>query len=104
MMIEIEDRDLIAPVLDRFMGIDSGEHVWIQVGREFAIPGEFEAGHSDEERGKISAVHFVRFPFPPGAVTALKDREAFLVADHPGEKARTRIPEEVKASLLEDLS
>jgi hypothetical protein len=104
LMIEIEEMARIQEVLDRLMGIDSGEHVWLQVGKEFAIPAEFEAGHSDEERGKISAVHFVRFKCPPGAVTALRDQEAFLVVDHPGEKARTRIPDEVKVSLLEDLS
>lgn len=103
MMIEIEDTAQVQPVLDTLMGIDTRDYVRLQVGSE-VIPGVFEAGHSDEERGKISAVHFVRFKCPPGAVTALRDQEAFLVADHPGEKARTRIPDEVKVSLLEDLS
>jgi hypothetical protein len=104
MMIEIEDMADVKPVLDRFMGIDAGQHVWIQVGREFAIQGTFEAGHSDEEKGKLSAVHFVRFAFPPEAVRAFRDAEAFLVVDHPGERARTRLSEETRAALLEDLS
>lgn len=104
LMIEIEEASEIKPVLDRLMGIDSGEHVWIQIGKEYAIPGEFEPGHSDEERGKLSAVHFVRFRFPPQAIRAFRERDVYLVMDHPGEKARTPIPEEVKASLLEDLA
>ena len=31
------------------------------------IAGDFEAGHSDEELGKLSAVHFVRFALPARA-------------------------------------
>ena len=53
---------------------------------------------------EISAVHFVRFVFPPGAIEAFKEQDVYLVVDHFGEKARTRIADEVKASLLEDLS
>ncbi len=88
LFIEITEKDHIQPVLDRFMGIDVGPTVWIQVGREFAVPGEFEAGHSDEEKGKLSAVHFVRFVFPPDAIRAFAETPAYLVVDHPAERAR----------------
>ncbi|HET8578815.1 MAG TPA: DUF3501 family protein [Methylomirabilota bacterium] len=104
LMIEIEDKDQIKPVLDRFTGIDVGQHVWLQVGKEFAVPGEFEAGHSDEEKGKLAAVHFVRFAFPPEAIRAFKDSDVWLVVDHPGERDRTRLSEETQAALLEDLA
>ncbi len=36
-------------------------------------------------------------------VTVLVLAAVFLVVDHPSEKARVRLPDEVKASLLEDL-
>ena len=104
LMIEITDKEQIKPVLDRFMGIDAGQRVWIQVGKDFAIAGEFEAGHSDDEKGKLAAVHFVRFAFPPAAVRAFRESEASLVVDHPAERSRTRLSEETKAALLEDLS
>ncbi len=104
LLIEIEDRAEIQPVLDRLMGIDAGEHVWIQAGKEYAVPAQFEPGHSDAERGKLSAVHFIRFTFPPGAMKTFREQDAYLVVDHPGERARTRILDEVKASLLEDLN
>jgi len=104
LLIEIEDRAEIQPVLDRLMGIDAGEHVWIQVGKDYAIPAKFEPGHSDADRGKLSAVHFIRFAFPPGAIEAFKKQDAYLVVDHPGEKARTRIPDEVKTSLFDDFT
>lgn len=103
LMIEIEDKEQIQPVLDRFMGIDTGQRVWLQIGKEFAVPGEFEPGRSDEEKGKLSAVHFVRFAFPPEAIPAFRDADAWLVVDQPGEKARTQLSEETKAALLEDL-
>jgi len=103
MMIEIEDKDEIKLILDRFMGIDTGQHVWMQVGREWAVPGEFETGHSDEETGKLSAVHFVRFAFPDAAVRAFRDSPVFLVVDHPAERARAELSRRAKAALLEDL-
>ena len=103
LFIEIEDLSRIKEILDRFLGIDSGEHLWIQVGKDHAVPAAFEAGHSDEERGKLSAVHFVKFGFTPAQVRAFRDAAVFLVVDHLSEKARVRLPDEVKASLLEDL-
>ncbi len=103
LMIEIEDKEQIQPVLDRFMGIDTGQRVWLQIGKEFAVSGDFEPGRSDEEKGKLSAVHFVRFAFPPEAIRAFKDADVWLVVDQPGEKARTQLSEDTKVVLLEDL-
>ena len=103
LFIEITDKDQIRTVLDRFMGIDIGQTVWIQVGKDFAVPGEFEAGRSDEERGKLSAVHFVRFAFPPEAVNAFMGSPVHLVVDHPAERARVELSPETKAQLIEDL-
>jgi hypothetical protein len=102
-MIEIPDKEQIQPVLDRFMGIDTTQSVWMQVGKDFAVPGEFETGHSDEEKGKLSAVHFVRFAFPEAAVRAFADAPVSLVVDHPAERARVPLSDETKAALLEDL-
>jgi hypothetical protein len=104
MMIEIEDKDQIKPILDRFQGIDLGRHIWMQVGKEFAVPAEFEAGHSDQERGKLSAVHFVRFVFPEPAVRAFRGAPVFLVVDHAAERARVELSSETRASLREDLA
>ena len=103
LFIEITDREQIQPVLDRFTGIDLGPTVWIQVGKDFAVPGDFEAGHSDEAKGKLSAVHFVRFAFPPEAVRAFADSPVHLVVDHPATRARTLLSAETKAELLRDL-
>jgi Protein of unknown function (DUF3501) len=103
LFIEITDKAEIQPVLDRFMGIDNGPTVWIQVGKDFAVPGEFEAGHSDEEKGKLSAVHFVRFAFPPDAIRRFMDSPVHLVVDHPAERARVELSADTKAELIQDL-
>jgi len=102
-MIEIPDREQIQPVLDRFMRIDVGPRVWMQVGKEFAVPARFEAGHSDEEKGKLAAVHFARFAFSEAAVCAFLEASVFLVVDHPALGARTELTAQTQASLLEDL-
>lgn len=102
MLIEIEDRAQIQPVLDKLLGIDTRDYVRMQVGDD-VIVGEFEAGHSDEERGKISAVHFVRFPLSERARQAFRAADVWVIVDHPNERARARLSEETKASLADDL-
>ena len=103
LFIEITDKEEIQSVLDRFMGIDVGPTVWMQVGKEFAVPGQFEPGRSDEEKGKLSAVHFVRFTFSPEAARAFANAPVFLVVDHPAERGRVELSTETKAQLLLDL-
>ena len=103
LMIEIEDAAQIKPVLDKLLGIDTRGYVKLTVGSR-VIPGDFEAGHSDEERGKLSAVHFVRFALPPEARASFATSEVVLVVEHPNERARTVLPDETKRSLLDDLT
>lgn len=86
------------------MGIDTGGHVWMETAGGLRVPGVFEAGHSDEEKGKLAAVHFVRFAFSAEAVGAFRTSAVDLVTDHPATRARTRLSGETKAELLTDLS
>ena len=103
MFIEIGDAALIKPVLDTLLGIDTGGHVRLEVGPH-VIVGDFETGHSDEERGKLSAVHFVRFALPPAAQRAFADAELALVVDHPGDPGRTVLTPAARRSLAADLA
>jgi hypothetical protein len=103
MMIEIAEATQIKPVLDTLLGIDTRDYVRLEVGPH-TIVGTFEAGHSDEELGKLSAVHFVRFALPPGARAAFGASEAALVVDHPNERARTLLAEDTRRSLAADLA
>src|SRR4029453_11757884 len=65
------------------------------------LPGP--RGHSDEEKGKLAAVHFVRFAFSPEAVEAFRSSDADLVVDPRPTRARPRLSAETKAELLTDL-
>lgn len=103
MFIEIADSDQIKPVLDKLLGIDTRGYVRLQVGSQEVV-GAFEHGHSDEERGKISAVHFVRFPLPPAARQDFLAAAVALVVEHPNERARTVLSEPTKRALVEDLA
>lgn len=102
MLIEIEDAAQIQPVLDRLLGIDTRDYVKLTVGPH-VIVGDFETGHSDEERGKLSAVHFVRFALPAEARRRFRTAEVALVVDHPNERARTVLPDDIRQALAEDL-
>ena len=103
MMIEIAESAQIKPVLDRLLGIDTRDYVRLEVGPHVVV-GTFETGHSDEELGKLSAVHFVRFALPPAAREAFPSSEIALVVDHPNERARTVLSESARRSLAEDLA
>ncbi len=104
MFIEVDEPGRIREVLDRLQGIDRGEHVYFQIGERFRVTGVFESGRSKED--KISAVHYVKFPFSDAA------RDAFLglrvpvelVVDHPRYKERTKIDGETRQRLIEDLT
>jgi hypothetical protein len=103
MMIEIDQAAEIKPVLDRLLGIDTHDYVKMTVGPH-VIVGEFESGHSDAERGKLSAVHFVRFALPPDARERFTTSEVGLVVEHPNERARAVLSEATKQSLRDDLA
>jgi hypothetical protein len=103
LMIEIEEAAQIKPVLDTLVGIDTRDYVKMTVGGD-VIVGDFETGHSDEERGKLSAVHFVRFAVPPAARARFAANDVALVVDHPNARARAVLSDETKRSLLEDLT
>jgi Protein of unknown function (DUF3501) len=103
LMIEIAEAAEIKPVLDKLLGIDTRNYVTMTVGPH-VIVGDFETGHSDEERGKLSAVHFVRFALPREAREPFATSEVALVIEHPNERARTVLSHETKRNLLEDLA
>ena len=102
MLIEISEALQIKPVLDKLLGIDTRDYVRLTVGPHVVV-GDFETGHSDEERGKLAAVHFARFKLPPEARRTFRDAEVTLVVEHPNERARTVLSDATKRALLHDL-
>lgn len=102
LFIEITDEGKIKEVLDRLIGIDRGNTVFLQIGKKKKIPALFEAGRSTE--AQISAVHFLRFKLDITTMETFRsERENFIVIEHPQYKEQAPITEETKQALLEDL-
>ncbi len=102
LFIEITNKRRIKLVLDRMMGIDQGEKVWIEFGDE-RVAASFEQGRSNDE--KISAVHFVQFRFTPQQSRRFRSGEdaAMLVVRHNTYRHKTPITDDVRKSLSKDL-
>ncbi|MBI3805120.1 MAG: DUF3501 family protein [Nitrospirae bacterium] len=102
LFIEITEEGKIKEVLDRLIGIDRGETLFLQIGKKKKIPARFETGRSTEEQ--ISAVHFIRFKLDITTIETFRsERENFVVIEHPNYKERAAISEETKELLLGDL-
>jgi len=101
LFVEITDPSQAVVRLNQLVGID--ECVSLDV-EGIRIPGTFEPGRSRED--KISAVQYVRFPV--GETTAQRFGTAGtpieIAIDHPHYRARTRLTEEQRSALAEDLA
>lgn len=84
------------------VGIDTRDYVRMEVGPH-VVGGRFESGHSDEELGKLSAVHFVRFALPEAARRIFRGAEVAIVVDHPNERARAVLSADTTLALAADL-
>ncbi len=102
--IEVDEPGRIREVLNRFHGIDRGDVVYFRIEERFKVLGIFEGGRSKED--KISAVHYVKFPFSELARDAFLDVHVpvELIVDHPRYKERVKIDGEARQRLIEDLT
>jgi hypothetical protein len=103
LFIEIPELSEIKPELDRLVGID--ESVSIVVGEgdaEECVRGRFDERQLEEDR--ISAVHYVRFPFTADQRERFASAERLRVRiDHANYHAEAEIGATFRASLLRDL-
>ena len=104
MMIEYPDPAERARMLGRLRGIE--DRVWLQVEgceRVYAIADEDLERETEQ---KTSSVHFLRFELGEEMRKALKYGVSLAVGiDHPEYRAAVeRMPEEVRASLADDLA
>jgi hypothetical protein len=101
MFLEIEDQADIRKELTEMIGVD--ESISLEMDSE-RVPGIVEPGRKTEE--KISAVQYVRFHFTPlqKETFVRGTEEVYVVSDHPQYKQRVCMPENVRASLSQDLA
>jgi hypothetical protein len=101
LLIEIEDQRGIREELHRLIGID--EHVTLEIEGDGPIAGTFEPGRQTAE--KLSAVQFVRFPLAgPACRRIAAGASLALAVAHPNYRARTVLPEPLRAALAADVA
>lgn len=97
--IEAERREALA----RLIGIE--RHVWVEVegfGRVMPVANEDLERETPE---KTASVHFLRFEFEPGMITAIRKGASVRAGiDHPAYHAQCEMPREVVSSLVQDLA
>ena len=106
LFIEITTAPDLRAELDRFIGLDRPGTVYFDLGEAGRVEGLFETGHSNKER--ISAVHYVTFPFTQDQRRAFLEvagagRRLSLVVDHPNYRHRAALGTEILKVLAEDL-
>ena len=103
MLIEYPDVNERKRELARLIGVEDRMFVEVEgQARVYAVADEDLDRETDE---KTSAVHFLRFEFPPAAVAALKaGAGAKLGCDHTHYPAHVSIAPETLASLAGDLA
>jgi len=84
-VIALAEKEQIKPVLDRFMRIDTGRLFWFELGGDHGA-GSFEAGHSDEEKGKLAdhPAARARARLSPGGPGRAADRPGLLTGARDG--------------------
>lgn len=107
LFLEVNDPGRIRADLEQFLGLDRGEYLWFELGdggSTSRIVARFEEGHS--EPGRISAVHYVRFPMTAAQASRFADLSVPLsmVALHPNYQVRVEVGTETRRSLAEDLA
>jgi hypothetical protein len=103
LFIEIPELSEIKPELDRLVGIDECVSIVIDEGGvEDCVGGRFDERQLEEDR--ISAVHYVRFPFSVDQRERFASAESLRVRiDHANYRAEAEIGAATRESLLRDL-
>lgn len=101
LLVEFEDAGERAVMLKALVGLDA--HIRLEIEGEEACRPEFDDRQMSD--GKISSVHYIRFPLGKRRADALREKKgAEIVIDHPRLSARVVLSEGQRAALAEDLS
>jgi hypothetical protein len=103
-MMEYEDPEERARELARLIGVE--DKVWIRVEDHSKVYAVADEDLERENASKTSSVHFLRFELTPAMVTDAKQGAPIALGiDHPAyTHAAAPLPENVRASLVEDLA
>jgi hypothetical protein len=104
LLIEYPDEAERRAALGRLRGVE--DRIWVRVGEQPLIYGIADEDLQRSNDTKTSAVHFLRFELPVGAVRALGAGAGLSAGvDHPALTVRVdAIPEMLRESLIADLA
>lgn len=104
LLIEYPDEEQRRAALVRLKGLE--DRVWVRVGTGEPVYAIADEDLDRANETKTSAVHFLRFELPPGAIEALKHGAGLAAGvDHPAMPVRLdAVPEPIRESLVADLA
>jgi hypothetical protein len=102
LMIEIEDPGRRSKVLNELGGIEKCLSLEFADHTVNALPEEDVSRTT--ETGKTSSVHFIRWPFLPRQINSFSNLHQHIVLkiNHPKLQTEKQMPENVRASLVDD--
>lgn len=101
LFLELPDMTTLKAELPRLAGI---EHCFALTIGDLTVKGAGEEGRSRDDY--TATVHYLRFPMDDAQRDAFRDPSvpAEIVVDHPNYAESTRIPDDMRLSLLADLA
>jgi hypothetical protein len=102
LLIELTDESAAKETLRRLIGLTGAVFFEAAGARAQA---QFDPGREDAEKGRLAAVHYLRFPLAEAQAQALKaGAPARLVIEHPEYRHALDLPARTAASLASDLA
>lgn len=103
LLFEFVDPAERADRLSRLVGIE--HRVYVEVAGHARVFAQADEGLECSNSQKTSAVHFLRFEFPPGAITALRAGASLAVGiDDARMPEHGQVPEPTRTALLADFA
>ena len=102
LFIEVTQEDQIKPVLNQFIGLTTGQTIFLDFDGEKDF-SQFEQGREEED--KISSVHYVQFHFSEDQKNQLADltKNVNIVIDYKNYVHSVSVKDEMRQSLVNDL-
>jgi len=103
LFIEVTQEDQIKPVLNQFIGLTTGQTIFLDFDGE-KVFAQFEQGREEED--KISSVHYLQFKLESGQAEKLADQNSKLKIgiEYNKYKYLVDLTNHTKESLYEDVS
>ncbi len=101
--IELSNSERIREDLERFAGLDRGDHLRLEMGEAGRFSGQLAPAGGSE--GRLACVYSVRFQLGAEGARWFRDpaKPVLMVIDHPGYSARAPVEGAARRAIAEDL-